>query len=67
MENFRCTECNANGNAIHFIKYAEGIDYFDAIKLQAERLGIEIPEELRHENIQIPLVRQSGQPDLRIF
>ena len=43
---FYCFGCGAGGNAIKFISLAEGITYFDAIKLQAKRLGIPLPKEI---------------------
>lgn len=52
---FYCFGCHAGGNVFKFISMMENISYFDAIKLQAERLGIEIPsrrkspEEIRAE------------------
>lgn len=40
---FYCFGCHAGGNVFKFISMMENISYFDAVKLQAERLGIEIP------------------------
>ena len=41
---FYCFGCGAGGNAFKFLSLIENISYFDAIKLQAERLGIELPK-----------------------
>ena len=52
---FYCFGCHAGGNVFKFISMIENISYFDAVKLQAERLGIELPsrqkspEEIRAE------------------
>lgn len=41
---FYCFGCHAGGDAIKFISMIEGITYFEAVKLQAEKLGIPLPE-----------------------
>ncbi len=46
---FYCSDCLASGNAIHFIKYVENIDYIDAAKVLAKRFGISLPEEIVYE------------------
>lgn len=40
---FYCFGCHAGGNVFKFISMIENISYFEAVKLQAERLGMEIP------------------------
>ncbi len=40
---FYCFGCHQGGNVFKFISLMENISYFDAIKLQAERLGIALP------------------------
>ena len=40
---FYCFGCGAGGNVFKFLSLIENITYFEAIKLQAERLGIELP------------------------
>ncbi len=40
---FYCFGCHEGGNVFKFISKMEHITYFEAVKLQAERLGIEIP------------------------
>ena len=42
---FYCFGCHAGGNVFKFISMIENISYFDAIKLQAERLGISLPSQ----------------------
>ena len=44
---FYCFGCHAGGNAFKFLSLIENISYFDAIKLQAEKLGIPLPERRR--------------------
>ena len=41
---FYCFGCGAGGNAFKFLSLIENISYFDAVKLQAERLGIDLPK-----------------------
>ncbi len=40
---FYCFGCHKGGNVFKFISLIENISYLDAIKLQAERLGIDLP------------------------
>lgn len=40
---FYCFGCHEGGNVFKFISLMEHITYFEAVKLQAERLGIKIP------------------------
>ena len=42
---FYCFGCGAGGNVFKFISLIENITYFEAVKLQAERLGIELPAQ----------------------
>ena len=40
---FYCFGCGAGGNAFKFLSLIENITYFEAVKLQAQRLGIDLP------------------------
>lgn len=40
---FYCFGCHAGGNVFKFISMMENISYFDAVKLQADRVGVAIP------------------------
>ena len=42
---FYCFGCHTGGNVFRFLSLIENITYFEAIKLQAQRLGIELPEK----------------------
>ena len=42
---FYCFGCGAGGNAFKFLSLIENITYFEAIKLQAQRLGIDLPKK----------------------
>ena len=41
---FYCFGCHAGGNVFKFLSLIENVSYFEAIKLQAEKLGIPMPE-----------------------
>lgn len=41
---FYCFGCHAGGDVFKFLSLIEGISYFEAIKKEAERLGIEMPK-----------------------
>jgi len=42
---FHCFGCGASGNLIQFVMRMENLDFVEALKLMAERAGIELPEE----------------------
>jgi len=44
---FYCFGCHAGGNAFKFLSLIENVTYFEAIKMQAEKLGIPMPERER--------------------
>lgn len=46
---FYCFGCHAGGNVFKFISMIENISYFDAIRLQAEKLGIPMPDREKSE------------------
>ena len=41
---FYCFGCGKGGNVIHFIMNIENLEYIEAVKLLAERAGIQLPE-----------------------
>lgn len=53
---FYCFGCHVGGNAFKFISLIENINYYEAVKRQAEKLGIPIPtaeqspQEMAREN-----------------
>lgn len=59
---FYCFGCHAGGNVFKFLSMIENVSYFEAIKLQAEKLGIPLPE--RHKSPQ-ELAREREVKDLR--
>ena len=40
---FYCFGCQTGGDAFKFLTLIENISYFEAVKLQAQRLGIDLP------------------------
>ena len=46
---FYCFGCHAGGNVFKFISMIENISYFEAVKLQAERLGIALPTKKKSQ------------------
>ncbi len=59
---FYCFGCHAGGNVFKFISMIENIGYFDAIRLQAEKLGIPMPDREKSEQ---DLARERKAADLR--
>ena len=43
-QSFYCFGCQAGGDVITFIMKAENLDFIEAVKLLAERSGMEVPE-----------------------
>ena len=46
---FYCFGCHAGGNVFKFLSLIENVTYFEAIKLQAEKLGIPMPQKEKSE------------------
>lgn len=44
-QSYYCFGCGAGGNAITFIKNIENVDYIDAVKILAQRAGLEMPQD----------------------
>ncbi len=44
-QSFYCFGCGAGGDAVGFIRRIENLDYMDAIKLLADRAGLQIPND----------------------
>lgn len=44
-QSFYCFGCGAGGDAVTFIKKIENLDYIDAVKLLAQRAGLQMPDE----------------------
>lgn len=59
---FYCFGCHAGGNVFKFISMIENVSYFEAIKLQAEKLGIPLPARERTPE---ELAREQKIADLR--
>ena len=59
---FYCFGCHAGGNVFKFISMIENVSYFEAIKLQAEKLGIPLPARERTPE---EIAREQTIADLR--
>lgn len=44
-QSFYCFGCGAGGGAVEFIKRIENLDFIDAVKLLAQRAGMQMPDE----------------------
>lgn len=44
-QSFYCFGCGAGGDAVGFIRKIENLDYIDAVKLLAQRAGMQMPDE----------------------
>ncbi len=66
---FYCFGCHAGGNAFKFLSLIENITYFEAVKLQAQRLGMDLPtrkyspeeERRRHEEKSLFKINEFAQ------
>ncbi len=43
-QSFYCFGCGAGGDAITFVRRAENLDYLEAVKFLADRVGLQVPE-----------------------
>lgn len=59
---FYCFGCHAGGNVFKFLSLIENVTYFEAIKLQAEKLGIPLPDRQRTPQ---EIARERERADLR--
>ena len=59
---FYCFGCHVGGNAFKFISHMENVSYFEAIKLQAEKLHIPMPERQKSPE---EIARDKKLADLR--
>lgn len=44
-QSFYCFGCGAGGDSVGFIRRIENLDYIDAVKLLAERAGMQMPQD----------------------
>lgn len=44
-QSYYCFGCGAGGDAVTFIKNIENLDYIDAVKVLAQRAGMQMPDE----------------------
>ena len=44
-ESYYCFGCGAGGDVINFVKRIENLDYLDAVKMLAQRAGMQMPDE----------------------
>lgn len=51
-DSFYCFGCGVGGDVIGFIRRAENLDYIDAVKLLAQRVGMEMPEDSYDDSMQ---------------
>lgn len=49
-QSFYCFGCGAGGDAVTFIKKIENLDYIDAVKLLAQRVGLQMPDDNSYDD-----------------
>lgn len=49
-QSYYCFGCGSGGDVVTFIKNIENLDYLDAIKFLADRVGMDVPEENSYDN-----------------
>lgn len=49
-QSYYCFGCGNGGDVVTFIKNIENLDYFDAVKFLADRVGMDVPEENSYDN-----------------
>lgn len=49
-QSFYCFGCGAGGDAVTFIKNIENLDYLDAVKLLAQRAGMQMPDDKSYDD-----------------
>lgn len=51
-DSFYCFGCGVGGDVIGFVRRAENLDYIDAVKLLAQRAGMDMPEDSYDNSMQ---------------
>lgn len=51
-DSFYCFGCGVGGDVIGFIRRAENLDYIEAVKLLAQRAGMDMPEDSYDDSMQ---------------
>ncbi len=49
-QSYYCFGCGNGGDVITFIKNIENLDYMDAVRFLADRVGIDVPDENNYDN-----------------
>lgn len=49
-QSFYCFGCGAGGDVITFVKKIENLDYIDAVKLLAQRAGMQMPDDKSYDD-----------------
>lgn len=49
-QSFYCFGCGAGGDAVTFLRKIENLDYIDAVKLLAQRVGLQMPEDNSYDD-----------------
>lgn len=49
-QSFYCFGCGAGGDAVGFIRKIENLDYIDAVKLLAQRAGMQMPQDNTYDD-----------------
>lgn len=49
-QSFYCFGCSAGGDSVGFIRKIENLDYIDAVKLLAQRAGMQMPEDSSYDD-----------------
>ena len=55
---FHCFSCKAGGSVIQFIEQAENLSYHDAIRFLAQRVGMDMPNEVDDERLRAEKARR---------
>ena len=55
---FHCFSCKAGGSVIQFIEQAENLSYHDAIRFLAQRVGMDMPNEVDDERLRVEKARR---------
>lgn len=66
-QSFYCFGCGAGGDVITFIRRIANLDYVEAVRLLAGRVGMPMPEETNHESNQRKRILDAQRDAARFF
>lgn len=63
-QSFKCFGCGKGGDVYNFIQEIENVDFQDAVSILANKMGMDIPQDTRHDRMQGELIKSLKEINL---